>query len=291
MAASGATPRDYGLKVHSHPVLMVTSSVKMRNARDLELSFSGGLSESVTFYREREILQRNLDGARKLVSLLGIPEVDPRRQRNGTEHAWKGYLWNGVSPDDVIGFIENYRSHPEAKKANSLLLAQFIRSLVAEEELTFWTVALIGGGTGGTLRLREDISVDMLKRVADGKFADRYSIGRLMSPRDEAIDLDDTAWIAALEETRRAYHADPGRNGPKELPAAPNGPAIRKIRPRARGVLFLYAIDPTLAEAGLPGDTPAVIGFAVSFPASGSGTRVRYRVNNVFWEQEYGSGN
>ena len=51
MAASGATPREYGLKVQSHPVLTVTSSIKMRTARDLELSFSGGLSETVNFYR------------------------------------------------------------------------------------------------------------------------------------------------------------------------------------------------------------------------------------------------
>ena len=288
MAASGATPRDYGLKVQSHPVLMVTSSVKMRNAKDLDLSFSGGLSETVTFYRERDILQRNLDAATRLVSTLGLPEVDPKRQRSGAQHTWKGYLWNGVPADDVIGFLESYRSHPEARKANSLLLAQFIRSLVAEKELTSWTVALIGGGEGGTLRLREDISVEMLKRKADGQFLDRYSIGRLMSPRDEAIDLDENAWTAALEETRRAHHADPGRNESREPPVAPNGPAIRRIRPRERGVLFLYAVDPALAEAGLPGDTPGVIGFAVSFPASGSGVLVRYRVNNIFWEQEYG---
>lgn len=41
MAASGATPRDYGLKVQSHSVLMVTSRLKMRTARSLMLSFSG----------------------------------------------------------------------------------------------------------------------------------------------------------------------------------------------------------------------------------------------------------
>ena len=51
MAASGATPREYGLKVQSHPVLMVTSRLKMRTARTLALSFSGNLLETVTFHR------------------------------------------------------------------------------------------------------------------------------------------------------------------------------------------------------------------------------------------------
>jgi hypothetical protein len=290
MAASGATPREYGLKVQSHPVLVVTSSIKMRTARDLELSFSGGLSETVNFHREPVILQHNLEAARRLVSALGAPEPDPRRRRNGAEHAWKGHLWNDVPADDVLGFLEGYRSHPEARKANSLLLAQFIRSLVPSGELTRWTVALIGGGEGETVTLRDGISVEMLQRAAHGQHLDRYSIRRLMSPRDETIDLDETTWKEALTETRRAFRADPGRNGTREEPDAPNGPAIRKIRPRERGMLFLYAIDPALAgpDAGLPVGTPPVIGFAVSFPASDTGVRVRYSVNNIYWEQEYG---
>jgi len=290
MAASGATPRDYGLKVQSHPVLTVTSSIKMRTARDLELSFSGGLSETVNFHREPGVLQSNLDAARRLVSSLGVPERDPRQQRNGAEHVWKGYLWSDVPADDVLGFLESYRSHPEARKANSLLLAQFIRSLVPRRELTHWTVAAIGGGEGGPVSLGDGISVEMLLRGAHGEHTDRYSIRRLMSPRDEAIDLDEQAWMEALAHTRRAFHADPGRNATREEPDAPNGPAIRKARPKQRGVLFLYAVDPakSWSELNPPANLPPVIGFAVSFPASDTGVRVRYRVNNVYWEQEYG---
>lgn len=290
MAASGATPREYGLKVQSHPMLMVTSSIKMRTARDLELSFSGGLSETVNFHRESETLQRNLDVARRLVSLIGTPEANPIRQRNGSVHERKGYVWNGVSADDVLAFLDGYRGHPEARKANSALLADFIRSLVPGGELTSWTVALIGGGEGADVPFGDGISVRALRRAAHGQHPDRYSIRRLMSPRDEAIDLDEVAWMAALTETRGAFHADPGRNGGREEPDAPNGPAIRKVRPRERGVLFLYAIDPALAgpDAGLPADASPVIGFAVSFPASDTAVRVRYRVNNIYWEQEYG---
>ena len=288
MAASGATPRDYGLKVQSHPVLMVTSSIKMRTARDLQLSFSGGLSETVNFHREPSVLGRNLEMARRLVASLGTAEIDPRRRRNDSEHAWKGYLWNDVSADSVLGFLDGYRSHPEARKANGLLLAQFIRSLVPRGELTRWTVALIGGGEGGTISLGNGVQVEMLLRGPHGHHTDRHSIRRLMSPRDEAIDLDETEWAEALVETRRAFHADPGRNVGREEPDTPNGPAIRRIRPRERGVLFLYAIDPDKSGWTDAIELPSVVGFAVSFPASDSGVRVRYRVNNTYWEQEYG---
>jgi hypothetical protein len=305
MAASRATPREYGLKVQSHPVLMVTSRLKMRTAKDLNLSFSGELVETVTFYRDREILERNLDATRKFVRSIGKPEIDPKRARNGSEHMWTGYLWEGVSVNDVIDFLIAYRSHPEAHKVNSALLAEFIQSLVSENELTHWTVALIGGGKGQLLELRDGVAVEMLQRSAHGRHPDRYSIGRLMSPRDEAIDLDEKAWKAALDETHRAFHADPGRSESREEPSAPNGPAIRKVRgfgaegvPPSpdRGVIFLYAIDPDpkLAgkDSGLPPGSPAVIGFAISFPASHSGAKVKYKVNNILWkqwEQDYGS--
>ena len=193
----------------------------------------------------------------------------------------------------MINFLGNYRSHPEAHKVNSVLLAEFIRSLVTENELVRWTVALIGAsrGDGKMYTFPDGLAVRMLRRSAHGQHLDRYSIGRLMSPRDEAIDLNESAWLAALAETCRAFHADPGRNAAATEPDAPSGPAIRRVRPKDRGVLFLYVIDPELAgdEAGLLKGTPPVLGFAASFPASNSGSRVRYKVNNILWEQEYGS--
>ena len=294
MAASGATPREYGLKVQSHPTLMVTSKLKMRTARDLELSFSGQLLETVTFHRELEILADNLGAAERLISSLGGPQSDPRRRRAGSEYVWDGsQLWEGVAADDIIEFLDGYRSHPEAHKVSSVHLAEFIRSLVQKNELTRWTVALIGAsrGRGKTRTLGGEVKVKMLERTAHGRHPDRYSIGRLMSPRDEAIDLDEAAWMRALESTRNAFHSDPGRKGRQTEPEVPSGRAIREVRPRDCGVLFLYVLDPALAgdNAGLPLESPPVLGFAISFPASNSGVRVKYKVNNILWEQEYGN--
>jgi hypothetical protein len=291
MAASGATPREYGLKVQSHPTLMVTSSIKMRNAKELELSFSGGLSETINFFLEKRVLETNLQTAKRLVAGLGNPEVNPRRQRGGNKHEWKGYLWNDVAANRVLDFLENYRTPPQAKKVNGLLLAQFIRTLVAEGELTRWTVALIGGGGGRPEPFGDGMSIDTLERATHRTYSDGYAIRRLMSPRDEAIDLDEQAWLAALGKTREAFRRDAGSDAGKSEPDLPNGPAIRRVRPKERGGLFLYALDPEGAgpNSGLPPNAPVVMAFAVSFPASNSGARVKYQVNNVYWEQEYGT--
>jgi len=297
MAAAGATPREYGLKVQSHPVLMVTSRLKMRAARNLLLSFSGQLVETVALYRDPGVLARNVDAAKDLLRGLPPPEVDPRRRRGEMTQKWEGYLWNDVPATRVIGFLAAYKTHPDAYKVNSPLLAQFVESLVSAGELVRWTVALIGGGEGATIALSDGLPLSMLKRVQNGDREGRYSIGRLLSPRDEAIDLEDVEWQAALALTRAAAHADPGRQKPDKEPDAPNGPAIRKVRGFGaegvaahpeRGLLLIYALDPAKADAGFASDTPPVIAFGISFPGSTTGLKVEYKVNNVLWEQEYG---
>ncbi len=304
MAESGATPREYGLKVQSHPVLMVTSRLKMRTARDLRLSFSGDVVETVSLFRDQAVLGKNLTSTRKLLSSAGspvpsrsegaLPEVE--RVRNGRPQRWQGYIWEGIPGAEIADFLVSYQTHPDAYKVNGPLLAEFIQSMGREGELTRWTIALLGGGSAG-FEILDGISVRMTKRAPKGRQEDnRYSIGRLLSPRDESIDLDEVAWNAALAETRKAWPSDPGRLQGKEEPDQPSGPAIRKIRgfgveglvaPHPeRGLLILYLLDP--AEATMPEATPPVVGFGISFPGSNSGLKVSYKVNNVLWEQEYG---
>lgn len=297
MAANGSTPREYGLKVQSHPTLLVTSPLKMRSARSLLLSFSGDIVETISFFRDGQVLRKNVRAADTLLSKLHDPDIDPSRSRAGVKQSWTGYLWRDVPADHVIAFLGDYQTHPDAHKANSLLLADFIRMMVAEGELTTWSVALIGGGDGATHTFENGCSVKMLKRTEESSRDDRYSIGRLLSPRDETIDVDDAQWSAALAATRESWRADSARLKRKEEPDHPGGVAIRRIRGfgapgvPARpdtGLLLLYALDPKLAEADLPANSPPVIAFGVSFPASESGVKVEYRVNNVLWEQQYG---
>jgi len=299
MAASGLTPREYGLKVQSHPVLMVTSRLKMRSAKSLMLSFSGQLVETVSLFTDPNVLEKNLEATRKLISGLHEPERDPERMRDGGKHSWTGFLWDGVPADDVIDFLRSYKTHKDAYKVNSDLLAEFIQSMGTKGELASWTVALIGGGKGDVCQLAEGISVDMIQRTAQGEREGRYSIGRLLSPRDEAIDLDAAAWNSALEKAREVWHKDAGRRRGETPPEVPNGPSIRSVRgfgspghgvqPHPeRGLLLLYALDPRADWTKVKGMDSPVVAFGISFPGSNSGLKVEYKINNVAWEQEYG---
>lgn len=306
MAEAGATPDQYGLKVASHSVLMVTSPLKMRAAGTLMLSFSGQVLETVALFRSKRELDSNLTATRRLLNAMEKPPVPiPEKKRTGDRvDKWAGYLWESVNHEQVAKFLEEYQTHPAARKVNSLLLAEFIRSMAGAGEIREWTVALIGGGTGDKLEIVSgQHPLGMNKRTGDKDQEERYSIGRLLDPKDEGIDLDLKEWEAALEITRKAQKADPGRNRDRGEAEVPNGPAIRKVRGLGapgvdphpeRGLLILYALDPQLAEIGFPADTPPVIAFGISFPASQTQKTVAYKANNVLleqWAQEYGPAN
>ncbi|MFC0665642.1 Z1 domain-containing protein [Azotobacter chroococcum] len=300
MVATRATPREYGMKVQSHPVLMVTSPLKMRSAKSLQLSFSGEVLETVAFHRDPGILAKNLAAAEHLFEAAGVPAEAGTITRKRDEGAqdWKGFLWKDVPADHVIDFFGAYLTHPAARKVNSALLMDFIKAMVTNGELTSWTVVLMGGGEGEPHSFCGKYSIDNMatRKPKDG--SGHYSIGRLLSPRDESIDLGEDAWRAALELTISAWTKDPARQtdeAGKEQPKTPSGPAVRRVRgygaegvPAApeRGLLLVYPLDPK--TAGLPEDGPPVVAFGASFPASRSITTVKYEVDHLLWENEYG---
>jgi hypothetical protein len=197
----------------------------------------------------------------------------------------------------VLSFLAEYRTHPHADRANTRLLESYIRGQMRHEELTDWTVALISGPEGDSGRDPIDIGGALVRPILrNPKFAvdsaaaeGRYVIRRLLAPRDEGIDIDGANYQDALDETTLEWRSRPNeqRRGDTE-PTTPSGPALRARRPATRGLLLLYPLS-RIGDAGplVEGEFP-VIGFGISFPASRRAETVTYRVNNVFWQQEYG---
>lgn len=302
MAKIHATPETYGMRVQSHPVLMVTSPIKMRSAKTLQVSFSGSVLETVAFHRDPSILESNLAATERLLEAAGAPSESGVivRKRGAVRQEWKGFLWEGVPAEYVADFFSNYRTHPAARKVNSAVLADFVKAMVAKGELSSWTVAVIGGNDsadGGPSALCGEYVLEHMITRKPNENTEHYSIGRLLSPRDEAVDLDEESWLAAMRLTREGRSQDPGRGTEetgKEDPKYPGGGFVRQVRGLGaegvpghpeRGLLLLYPIDPK--GAALPEGVPPVVGFGVSFPASRSTTTVKYEVDHLLWETEY----
>lgn len=306
MSATLAKPREYGLRVQSHEVMTVTSPAKMRHGRELKMSYAGDGVETTVLYRDPDTLKANSDAVDRLLVGLGKPITDHTQERpGGTFSSWDGSLvWNNVPGETVAAFLASYKTHDVAYKANSTLLSRYVEEMLAIGELTSWSVAVLSGDSKH--HQIAGVQMSLVKRTPDKRAENqeaqgRYVIRRLLSPRDEAIDLDAKAYDAALKLTQTANANDPARGSKereKKVPTEPSGPAIRSVRGLGsadglvpacpqKAVLLIYPLDASVA--GLGEASSPVYAIGVSFPASGKAKSIPYVVTNTYWTQELGS--
>ena len=297
MVAVGATPKQFGLRVKSHSVLTVTSRAKMRNAKSVQLTYSGDLLQTIVFPNQPSEIQNNFKAANELVASLGEPRDLNQQYYVHEGQNWSGYLWRDIQSEQIITFLRQYKTHPNSFRVMSPLIADFIEQMNRDNELTNWTLALIGKEAVANEEPAKigGLEINMLLRRRTTDHDDRYSIKTLISPRDQAIDLTEAQWQAALDLSVRTWRNDKERNQDDSPPKVPGGPQIRQILGNGdpdrgiesrcdRGLLMLYLLDPKGAE--LDPANP-IVAWAISFPNSSSVRRVsnsRYIANSVLWE-------
>ncbi|MBS8263849.1 endonuclease [Mesobacillus boroniphilus] len=278
MAATGGTPLDYGLRVRTHPDgLQITASNKLNNGTKMAVSFSGGLSETVVFHKSKEKIEKNFKVLEKMIHDLGA------------ESKYEGsYVWEHVSTDKVVEFLEGYTTHPFSRKAETSTLIKYINNLVNEGELQNWTIVLlssktprnkfkIGGKEIGLIQRQDDSEHDTNKWM--------LAKGRLLSPKDEyRYDLNDDQIKEALVRTVQSWQNNPKKRS-KEAPKVPSGPYIRSVRPVQNGLLLIYPLDNK--ELLHVTDKP-IVGFSISFPKSNRAKEVEYIVDTRYWRNIYG---
>lgn len=277
MAWSGGRPIDFGLRVKSHADgLVITGAVKMRHSFEVQLSFAGDISESVVFSRDATTVRNNYDAAERFLAGLGKGEPLGKGGKR---------VWTGVSPASIAdGFLAGLIGAPIVNKARPELLRAYIRRLVEAGSLSDWTVALLST-PGGTPHNLAGHKIGLVKRSHHPLITEVdewFRIRRLVSPSDEMIGLDAEDVEEALRRTQEAWKKDPGRSGRQTPPEDPSGLMLRSVRPASNGLLLIYPLDTAETKTEIP-----LIGFAISFPGSLPDEKVAYRVNNVYWQQEY----
>ncbi|MFT4739619.1 MAG: hypothetical protein ACI9L9_000392 [Marivirga sp.] len=293
MESSGATPREYGLKVKSHPVLMVTSQIKMRTAKSLYLSFSGTVSETVAFNITPDVHKANNKAFRSLLTEMGSPGGLPSNSHSSKDKNLA--CWQQIPSAQIIDFLGSYSTHPDSPKVNSSLLKEFVSAMNKKGELTEWTVILQGGSGrqsdfGDLLHERNINLSDRKNQSKENK--EKYSIKRLLGSTDEDLDLTEKQWNTALQLTIKSSK----KQGKEKIPTNPNGPSIRRVKGFGangitghpeRGLLLLTLLDPQTEKAGKLSLDKPIVAFGISFPGSNSGVQVEYKANNILWKGEY----
>ena len=273
MSAAGMTPRDFGLRVRNHPAgLVITAANKMRNGTPMTVSYSDSISETISF--ERAANKANYERFSGFITSLGAPAPGQPRRR----------VWREVPGERVAELLEDLRVHQGSRKVRGDYLARYIRSQNATNGLTKWTVALLSNIQGDAPAQLSGWDVHPVYRGAKpdrGTSDPIYSIGRLVNPADEGIDLSSDDWQRALDRTKQQYLNHETRH--QEPPTEPNSANIRRERSHENGLLLIYPLQERDPD-GLP-----LVGFAASFPRAENDTPVDYVVNTVYWEEEFGT--
>jgi hypothetical protein len=267
MAVQESRPIDFGLKVRSHPAgLVITATNKLRNGFPMRLSYAGAVSESVAFLIDDRTIRQNLDGLNQFIRGLGSP--------NNTASSYGGnLLWSGIAGRTIAEFLNGIRAHPRSRRSQPGQLSQYIGRQIGRGELTTWTVALISSTTASRRGEKYDIaghSIGLTFRERQILNSREYTIRRLVSPPDEALDL-------SVRELGRLGRGDDPRS--QSFPAK----KARSIRPKERGLLLVYLLRNLSDEGAAP-----LVGYAVSFPDSETAQDIEYRVNSIYWQQEFG---
>jgi hypothetical protein len=256
---TGQTPLQFGHRVRTHPDgLLITAANKMRAGSRVRAGFSGTISETVSF--EQAQAQTNFKAFSDFLDRLPTREGQGRQQ------------WDDVDGSAVVTLLRQVETSRDSWKANARALAEYVSDRVTAGRLAKWTVVLAGNGRSKISRNVGRYMVTLTDREPD-KQDGKITIGRLVSPADESVDLDRAAQTRAMEQTVSAWEKKPDPK--RDRPQTASGPFIRRQRSPNRGLLIIYPID-----AGLPDDIP-LMGFAVSFPFDDDAPLVDYAENSV----------
>ena len=277
MAARAATPEDYGLRVLQSPAgLSVTSPTKMRTASTVTLTFSGEISETVTYSTATDKLQENWLTLEGLVGALRAQQGTPESTGNGN------LVWTKI-PGTLIAeeFFQHYRADRMARRVRPELIRSYIADGIDVGELTDWTVVLVNNLQTRTVRPVAGLDVGLTRRTPiENKIErERYRIRRVVNPPDELTDLTGEQRRRGLDDMRRSRH-DSATDSNRALTLTDlTGPALRRQRDPRNALLLLYPLTPGPDHEPLA-EPP--VGFAVSFPFSEKINPRTYRVNQIW---------
>jgi len=181
------TPKEYGLKIRTHPDLNITAPLKMQHVVDAQVSYEDERLQTVLFeHKNFNWLHNNLEATSNLVSNLISLGFKPIKQSGH-------YIFRDVPVHLVFNFLEKYNFHPN----NRTLQAKYLKGYIEDQNkyglLKKWNIVIRGVvGTGKKPRGELDLGslkVPLLERARRISINDHAHIGVLMSKNDMGLDL------------------------------------------------------------------------------------------------------
>lgn len=289
------TPREFGLKVRTHPgVLKITSPLKFKYHHLMQLSYSGELEQTYQFKIDENSFGKNFDAVNELILALRNPVSTLPNSENNLQK----YVWQGENNHTLVtSFLQKYKINEAVIDTNKIV--DYINAQVKNHNLTNWTVALINNSTPKNKFRFEGISeeVGLTNRTNISNDDSIYEVAKynITDHKHELIDLSKTEIENALTATKTDYDLeDKDKSEKRAYPDIPSRKRIKWIRNDKNGFLFIYPMnhnaerkDPVTGDiiSRIISEKP-IIGIAISFPEIENDEKIEYAVNEQF-RKEY----
>lgn len=278
------TPEDFGLRVATHPTLLITSRNKLRSGIETKRDFSCKLSQTRIFDIDGETFDHNFEAVEVLLKSIGKPiTAEQYKDEFQKEKPGNHYFWRKVSGQLVASFFENYETSAIASRANSKYMADYVREMNRVGGLTDWTVCLInirqeGRNNFQIAGLSVGAGIYRKEGSGDSGVGDTVSIHAMTSAGHEYYDYTESL-DRKRKELKRKFELERKRGISERIRSA--------TREFSKGLLLLYpiAITGKVRESMDGHKTP--FGFAVVFPdRHGKGELKSYRLNEIAVEKD-----
>lgn len=290
MCEEKAKPKDFGLRVATHPELKISSPNKIKSGIMQKLNFSNTLTVTRDIDVDIQQYSDNFDAVEKLFSSESKVYSSKEHflklgRRSNNMHL---FLEN-VPAYKIIDFFINFKTSKFANKVNGNYIATYIKEQNKDNLLIEWTVCLINTGNNDPgfevaghhikngIKRRGENSIVPLE---NGRVC---SVHMLKSKGQEYYALDAEKYRDAIEMEKNAV------KGNEKAVAA----TIRaKMNPK-KGLLLIYPIDhrddhrdsKTKYLKIQDGEHKPPFGLVIVFP-KGNGKSISYQANQISTKDE-----
>lgn len=254
-------PDELAVRVKTHPAMLVTSPLKMKNAEEYRVGFDGQRLETLYFdFNRPDLLKDNLNLTFQLIDQLLCNDFAKHKD---------GVLWKNVSCDMVIQFLQNFET-PQSNIGTfkkDIIIDYIKKQYERHNELTSWSVLLASSSKAKNTMEIKEIKIGLPMR---SKEKGNNKISLLSDPRHFSIDLP-----GSLDD-----YKDP-------LTKKPSFTKMLDKRNSNNALLILYIIDKDSDTWKLAPDSKEPLfnegcekvdctGMTIIFPLSGTAEKDNY---------------
>ena len=282
MEQIGGTPRDFGLRVRSHPTsLIVTARNKMGTGTPILVSIGLGREfiETAWLMRDPEVQEANRRVAAGLAEALRQAGLDPALG----ERVGHGRLVRNVPAEAVLDFIRAFQNDPASARTQSEPVSKYIDDRSADE-LAHWDVFFPGVNPATPqVRLDRTLGFDLGCQRRSGGDRSRRNPESIMVTNKQRVASRGMEKVGlSREQQREAENEYFRREGKRNYPD--------KIYREKRTIPLLAVHMLVLTENGeWSALVHPVVAWGISFPKTKLEEQtVKYVVNTTWYQEQYG---